>query len=237
LSEADWHLLEATRSLERFLDRSRTTSLRRFTDRLSPQMGAHAVERTLRQEWHRYVTEVAAWTPQSWQPTVLWVAHLPDLPVIDHLRRREMPNWAREDPIFAPFAGLDPQGHAATTRSTPLSALLLLQNGTTGLADRWLAHWRSLWPDRHRSDAQWLNKLVLLITDHLGRLARADVHETSSTYRRELSRALTLMFRRRAGTPVALFCYLALLALDLERLRGGLVRRRLLDAGYADRAA
>ena len=38
---------------------------------------------------------------------------------------------------------------------------------------------------------------------------------------------LALLFRRHAGTPVAMACEIAAAALDLQRLRAGLVRRLL----------
>ena len=67
LDEGDWRVLEAARSLDHYLDRSRATSLHRFADRLNAQMSSHAIERTLRAEWRRYVAEVAAWAAPAWQ--------------------------------------------------------------------------------------------------------------------------------------------------------------------------
>ena len=40
-----------------------------------------------------------------------------------------------------------------------------------------------------------------------------------------LDQSLTAAFRRHSQQPAAIFCHLGLVALDLERLRGGLVRR------------
>ena len=62
LDEGDWRALEAARSLDQFIDRSRATSLRRFTERLNASMPSHAIERVLRNGWRDYVAEVAGWS-------------------------------------------------------------------------------------------------------------------------------------------------------------------------------
>jgi hypothetical protein len=48
--------------------------------------------------------------------------------------------------------------------------------------------------------------------------------------RRTLQARLTLLFRRAMLDPAAAFAYLALTALDLERLRGELLRRAAFPA-------
>jgi hypothetical protein len=238
LRETDWHMLEAARSFERLLERSQATSLHRFTDRLTAQMTTHAVERVLRQEWHRFVHEISLWTSPAWRAAVRWVAYLPDLPVLDHLRTSSAPDWAREDPIFASLLEGDAREPAAGAHKAALAPLLRSRpRAAAALSERWLAHWRSLWPRGSTSDGRWLNEVVDRVRQNAGHLARADARDASATYRRELARAFTRMFRRHAGTPVALFCYLGLVGLDLERLRGGLVRRRLFEISSAESAA
>ena len=46
-----------------------------------------------------------------------------------------------------------------------------------------------------------------------------------------LRQRITRLLHRRAGTPVAVFCHLALAALELLQLRAGLVRHALINAG------
>ena len=62
------------------------------------------------------------------------------------------------------------------------------------------------------------------------------MQETSAPYRRDLAQTLTRIFRRHGGSPAAVFCHLALVALELERLRGDLVRRRLFEPSHATEA-
>lgn len=237
LRDPEWRMLEAAKTLEHFIERSRSTPLRRFTDHMNAQMTSHTIERILRTEWRGYVAEVAAWTSPAWKPAVLWGAHVPDLTVLDRLLAGDTPDWMREDLVFGPLVGADRQIRAARLEKSPFSPLSPANGGDGGFAERWLAHWRALWPRRCGADCLWLAKLAEVVKAHIGQLARAGAEETSGPYRRELAHALTRTFRRRSGTPVAVFCHLALVALDLERLRGSLVRRRLFGAEYAKGAA
>jgi hypothetical protein len=231
LQEADWRALEAARSLDHFIERARATSLRRFIERLNAGMSSHAIERALRAAWRDYVAEVAGWGPPEWRPAVLWTAHLADLPIIDALLRGEKPEWAQQDAALVSFLQ---SGHGALEK-LPHAPLLPASGREATLARRWFAHWRSLWPRADRQRA--LDSLADTISIHFDLLGRAGRQETSAPYRRELARNVTRMFRRHGGSPIAAFCHLALVALDLERLRGGLVRRRLFTPAPAKEAA
>jgi hypothetical protein len=236
LDEGDWRVLEAARSLDHYLDRSRATSLR-HADRLNAQMSSHAIERTVRAEWRRYVAQVAAWAAPAWQPAVMWVTHIPYLPVLDRLLTGDGLDWMRDDPILARLADVAPQKRIAILEDSALAPLSPANETGGTLEERWLAHWRALWPQRCALDRQWLDKLAEAVADHFERIGRAGPQETSDRYRQDLARTITRVFRRRSGTPVALFAHLALLALDLERLRGGLLRRRLFAVDLAEQAA
>lgn len=237
LDDSDWQMLEAARTLAHFIERSRSMSLQRFTGPLDPQMTSHAIERILRIEWRRYVAEIAAWVPLPWQAAVLWAAHLPELPLLDRLLRGNAPDWARDDPAFAVLANTDPQTRTAAIEASVFLPLARAKPETGGLAERWFGHWRSLWPHRGGSDRRSLLKLAEMARDHTAQLRRAGDQAVSAVHRRAVAQALTRLFRRRSGTSVAAFCHLALIALDLERLRGGLVRRRLFEGGPRPEAA
>jgi hypothetical protein len=231
LPDADWRVLEATRSLDQFIERARGTSLRRFGERVNAGMSSHAIERSLRAAWRDYVAEVSSWAPAEWQPAILWTAHLPDLPVIDALLRGATPAWAQQDPVLIVFLESE---RRALDRS-PLAALLPARDRPVTLAGRWFAHWRALWP--RGSNQAPLMKLAELVEAHVARLARAGPQDASASYRRELAHSVARMFRRHGGAPIAVFCHLALVALDLDRLRGGLARRRLFEPARAQEAA
>jgi len=223
LTEGDWRALEAARSLDHFIDRSRATSLQRFTERLNAGMSSHAIERGLRAGWRAYVAEVAAWCTPEWQAAILWCAPLPDLPILDALLRGEVPDWVRQDTMLAAFTE---RSRDATANKPPLNALLPGAAREATLAERWYVQWRALWPRRAR-DRRALMGLGEAVKGHIARLDLAGPQDASAAYRRALAQGATRMFRRHGGSPVAVFCHLALVALDLERLRGGLARRAL----------
>jgi hypothetical protein len=233
LNEDEWHVLEAAKSIEQFIERSRATSLRRFTDRLHGRMSSDLIERLLRDAWRAYVAEVGAWVPQSWRPSVLWISYIPDLPVLDALLKGESPVWARADAVYVKFTEGDARRSAAALERSPLAPLAAANGGESTLAERWAIHWQSRWPGNRPADHRSLLDLLQRVKNHVERLRHADAQETSNPYRRDLAQAVTRIFRRRSETPVAVFCHLALVALDLERLRGGLVRRRLFEPSHA----
>ncbi len=51
--------------------------------------------------------------------------------------------------------------------------------------------------------------------------------ESGQSFRRHLVRTLTRFFRSHVASPVALVCHVGLVLIDVERLRGGLIRRSL----------
>jgi hypothetical protein len=82
-----------------------------------------------------------------------------------------------------------------------------------------------------------LLELTVTISAHVEQLDGADPRDTSAPYRHALALTLVRLFRKHGGSPAAVFCHLALVALDLERLRGGLIRRRVFAPGNAKEAA
>lgn len=226
LSEGDWRVLEAARSLDQFIDRARATGLRRFAEPLNAGLGSHAIERLLRASWRAYVAEIASWSVAAWQPAILWTAPLPDLPAIDAILKGEAPRWAEQDSLLAGFLAAE---RAAALRKSPLAALWPEPSRQDTIAARWHAHWRALMPAAE-DERRALSELAEAVQVHVAHLAQAGAREKSASYRPALARTVTRLFRRHAGTPVAVFCHLVLVALDLARLRGGLVRRALFEA-------
>jgi hypothetical protein len=232
LCETDWQVLEAARSTENYLDRARHTSLRRFIERLDAQMDAHAIERGLRAAWRSYVQEIADWMPQGWHQAVEWCAYLPDLAIIEGLvSRRALPDWAAEDPVFAALIeSKRPAAHRGAPDGLPLLEPLSAADGT--IAARWLSHWRSLWPGATAPLA--LAPLVAAVEGAFTELKRTAA--TAARCRRELERVLVRHFRRSSETAAAIFCHLGLVVIDIERVRGAILRR-LLFANDAQRGA
>jgi hypothetical protein len=237
LTEGDWRALEAARSLDHFLDRARAMALSRFTAPLNAAMTSHKIERLVRAAWRGYVAEVAAWLDHDWQAAVQWAALVPDLPAVDALLKGDVPAWLKEDTLLAAFAEGEAAQRLVRLENSPFAPLVPAPSREPSLPKRWAAHWRSLWPRLGKADAGALQELAALVAAHNAQLALAMPPATSPPYRNELMIGLTRLLRRHGATPVAVFSHLALTALDLERLRGGLVRRALFAPARAREAA
>jgi len=225
LADGDWRALEAARSLDRFIDRARATSLQRFVEPLNTSMNSHAIERVLRTGWRGCVGEVASWSGARWRPAILWVQVVPDLPAIDALLKGGTPRWVEHDLLLRTIL----EGNRATAPVTfPHAALLPAPLRERTLVARWYAHWRELLPARG-DERRALLALAEAVEAHGERLALAGPSDKSASYHAALAQTAARTFRRHSGTPVAVFCHLVLVALDLARLRGGLVRRALFE--------
>lgn len=237
LTEDDWRALEAAQSFDHYLDRARATSLHRFVDRLNAAMSSHTIERLLGAAWRDYVADVAAWLGRDWQAAVQWTALAPDLPAIAAVLKDDIPAWLKDDPRWADVAESDAPQRLARLAMSPFAPLLPAADRSAGLAARWTAQWRRLWPASAKSHARALAELTQLVIDHHAQLTASLPPDTSAPHRLDLARRLTRLFRRHGASPVAVFSHLALVALDLERLRGGLIRRRLFEPARAQVAA
>ena len=237
LQETEWRAIEAARSIDQFIERARASRLRRFMERAQARASSHGIERMLRDAWHGHVTEVAGWVPTAWRQAVTWTLYFPDLPIIDALLRGQAPAWIEQASILVQLAETDSRKRNAALANSLPEPLVASGAREQTLAARWYAHWRSLWPQHRTADHESaLLELAETVNAQAERLDRAGTQEISSPYRRDLARSVTRIFRRHSGSPAAVFCHLTLVALDLERLRGDLIRRRLFEPGYATEA-
>lgn len=223
-----WQSLEVSQGLSHYLHSVRATSLRSSVQTLSEHADAHVIERSLRKDWQRQVEQMTTWLPTRWQQAVLWVRTAVDLPAVVHLMRGgSVFSWMREDPALQAIAAADADTRLRELSATEMAPLAdQLADSKTAVA-AWVAHWRSLWPPQPSQHAG-LEKLSQHLRDHMGVMQSADVAVSEMTAQKErLERQLVRLIRTHQQRPVAMFSYLGLLALDLQRLRGGLVRRAL----------
>jgi hypothetical protein len=89
----------------------------------------------------------------------------------------------------------------------------------------WGARWRALRPPIRPHHRPGLAAAEALVRRHRAAMASPEVDALLA--RAALARDAARLFRRHAAEPASALCHLVLLALDVERLRGGLVRRRL----------
>jgi hypothetical protein len=231
-----WVQIRGARSFGAVLETLRASPLRRWVTAIPVDADSDEVELRLRAELRTCIAEVAGWMPDEWQSALAWTAHLVDLPAVVRLASGEPPlPWMRRDAVLQQYA--EPDARRAALRNGPLEPVVrAVEAQTAEAAGRrpapleavaravWLDEWRRRWPDRTGEDALALEELVRLFTRHLPRFSELGPEEATAL-RRDLQTQVEVRFRRHALTPVAAFAYLALVALDLERLRGQLVVR------------
>lgn len=215
LSADTWSLLESSVGLSQFLHHVRGTALAPRVEHVSATTSPHAIERFLRREWHAEVESAAHWVPGRWRPAVAWTARLAELPAAGYLLHGGEPQpWMADDPVLSAFASDAPAA---------LPAALEAAGYGDGL-EAWLRHWRRLWPGDTRGRAA-LEELVLTV--HRQAVRRGG--RTDDDWRSGLERRAVNLLRRRRDQPVTVFCHLLLCALELHRLRQGLLRRALFN--------
>jgi hypothetical protein len=203
---AFWQVLEASRGAAHFLALARTGALVRWTEGLDDRCDAHAIERQLRLHWRRHVEEVARWLPPRWQAATQWFGVLGELALVDADPARR----AQALPMLglAPFVAL-----GASRRASDTAAL-------------WRDEWQRRLPPDH-GDLRLLHRPAELLLPRLRAADGARGTDASAA----VQATLRLLFRRHAASAVAVFAHLGLVALDVERLRGGLVVRCLFARG------
>jgi len=201
-SDALWQRIETTRELAAVLDLARSSALARWVGSLGAQDGVHTIESALHRQWHEQVREVAAWMPLAWQQAVRWCAALIDLPLVQHRARGgSSPPW-QDDALIGDMASFaDPER----------------------VLEAWFERWRALCPDEPGRSAIE-QQLLPLLAAHAAAFAAPSARD-GWALRRALQVRLAALLRRAIAEPMAAFVFIALTALDAERLRAELVRR------------
>jgi hypothetical protein len=223
LSADTWGLLESSVGLGQFLLLVRGTALAPCVEHFSAVTSPHVIERALRSEWHREVESAEPWVPARWRAAVAWTAWLAELPAVSHLLNGGAPlPWMAEDPMLSGFASEDTDSvRAAIEESLPG---LVEDGGSDPARPAWLQHWRRLWPDDAAGDPA-LEHLVSLVR----RYSTGDDGNEAGDWRNSLVLHTLRILRGHREQPVTVFCHLLLSALELHRLRQGLLQRALFN--------
>ncbi|WP_130471545.1 V-type ATPase subunit [Candidatus Magnetaquicoccus inordinatus] len=213
LDEHGWRRLEMVMPFRLFLKNARETSLAPWLQTISENDEPSLLEQRLRETLHHELQDLCHWSPPQWQAAIRWTSHLWLLPAWQQ-------RW-RGQPL--------PPG--VTLPDDPaMNALHSSWKNGTPLEEGWLWHWQGLWPQRNKQESRALHNLLRLLQQHrLLFAALPDAHAARQA-RLQLQQQLREQFRRAAGQPAAIFIYLALAALDWERLRGNLLLRALFHA-------
>ncbi len=233
LDEPDWRRLEANRDLGLYLAAVRSTTLSDWVSSFDTTHDCHTFERVLRAQWQRYVDAVAGWHPVAFQAWLAWLAWLPGLSLMAQLARpNPAPAWMLADPVYGPLAPGTPAERAAALANTALVPLASALAGRNSALAAWSAHWHALRPRLDARAELLLERLLEALQGHEEDLKRAV--GSAEPLRRALAHRFHRLLRIAAGTAIVTLCHLGLVALDLERLRGGLARRYLFPAGQTE---
>jgi hypothetical protein len=220
-----WERIEPVRDFPALLEAARATPLQHWLQGIGAHSGAHEIEATLRSRWDALVAEVADWMPEAWQPAIYWCSSLPYLPILLHLARREAPlPWMHNDPLLRDLCGNDAAVARAALAAGPWAPLARAWPTPDALPAAWRTEWLRRMPRRGGGDPRVLEGLMRTLTAHLAANATASVRE-GWALRRALQARLATHFRRALVDPAAAFIFLAVSVLDVERLRGELLRR------------
>jgi hypothetical protein len=233
-----WNQIRSARSLPALLETIRASPLRRWAEAIAHDADADDIELAVRAVLRDAIDEVAGWLPEAWQHALRWCGHLVDLPAIERLARGEPPSpWMRRDPVLQAYAEADSDARRAALRAGPLAGIVAAIESAAaegpaksagGLAAvprrAWHEEWRRRWPRDAEEESAPIEALAAAFERHLAQFAGQPVEDAWSL-RHAFEGELRRRFRRQALTPAAAFTYLALVALDLERLRAHLVTR------------
>ena len=220
-----WRRIAHVRALPALLDAVRASALSLWMRGIGSHSTPHEIERVLRGHWRELVAEVTAWMPEEWQPAVRWCGVLVDLPLMQHLARGgAVPAWMHDDPVYNDLAERESGGFGATPADKALAPLAAAWTDPDRIGTLWLAEWRRRIPESQRAGNATMDEVRRALDAHLAAI-RDRTARDGWPLRRTLQARLALLFRRAVVDPSAAFIFLALAALDLERLRGEILRR------------
>jgi hypothetical protein len=225
-NEEVWRQLEGVGDLTNYLHVVRRSSLRQWVLGLNSSGDSHNTEQLLRSRFRSYVDEVTGWLPSDWTEPTRWIKRLPDLPALQHLLAgNTAPDWMLKDPILSEFAIEHRELRLEAFRQSDCVELAAAWQKGSSLPDAWLKHWQQLMPANALKDAG-TRHMIKLYRSQLTPNTDLSAADTNHQHH-QLEAHLKALFRRYSFQATAAFAHLGLIALDLEKLRSGLVRRAL----------
>lgn len=230
VGESTWQTLYSLINLDAWLEQARTTPLRNWLAGITPTTGVHEIERLLRTRMRDLISEVAAWVPTAWRPAVQWTGMLIDLPAVAGLLQGQpAPAWMLADPRYRHLAVAEPALRARVLAQGPLAPLAVaISKGElsgTGWRRWWVDEWHRRFPRREPR----LERLARDLELQSQNMAQPATDAWAA--RRELAERAGHLFRRGFMTPLAVFAFLLLQALELERVRAEVLKRALFEVG------
>lgn len=242
-----WRQLRSARSLQSALDVVRGSPAAPYVAGIAMGGTIDSTELAFRQHLRARIREAADWAPGLWRAAVLWTEALPDLPALQRLLSDERPPiWLRADPQLAGYVAPERAARRALIAQGPLGGLVAaaevvaLQKakpraavGLHPLLQTWSQQWQRRWPECSGDQQVALQSLLRSVRTHLQVFAHLPV-ELASAARASLAERVQRLLHSAPAQPVALFAYLLLIALDIERLRGEFTLRAAAPALVAE---
>jgi hypothetical protein len=225
-----WLKLHNILDLGSYLQTAQQTALRPWVLGLSSTYNSHDIEQALRQKYRQHVDEVASWMPVKWHRPLQWIKRLADLPTLQYLLAGGEPlEWMKSDPEISDFTGDDVQLRVQHIRTAGNQALVDSWQQHGSILSGWLSQWKSIRPESIYFD-QGQKQLEKLLLEQVQLQTRQQGKTLPGDYEIMLDR-LRLVFRRSAFQPAAVCAYLAIVAIDVHRLRSDLMLRLLFQDG------
>lgn len=224
VDENVWLRLHNIRDLGSYLQTAQQTPLRPWVLGISTTHSSHEIELTLRQKYRHHVEEVAGWMPPGWRAPLRWVRRLADLPVLQYLVAGGEPlDWMRSDPEFGDFTADDPLMRVHAMRDAGCWPLIDSWQQDGSMLPGWQKQWLRMRP-KNRFYESGLRRMDRLLLEQMQQQGRQQTTPLPTDYQAFGDR-LRKVFRRYAFEPAGVCAYLAIVAVDLHRLRSDLMQR------------
>lgn len=235
---AVWLKLQNIHDLGSYLQTAQQTPLRHWTLGISATHSSHEIELTLRQKYRGHIDEVANWVPASWRKPLHWLKRIHDLPAMQYLASGGTPlDWMKQDPELADFTDASQDMRVQAMREAGCASLVDALHRDGNLLEGWMREWHRIRPrSKHRDHGfseleRLINQLILSQTRSRTR-TEAQAHNQAhsqddmlATDYDAISNRFRRIFRRHAFQPASVFAYLAIVMIDLQRIRSDLLQR------------
>jgi hypothetical protein len=221
-----WFQLHGSGDLASYLLVVRRTSLRHWVLGMNVSQSTHEIEQSLRDQLREYIDEIATWLPTDWRDSFRWISRLADLPALQHLLAgNAAQSWMLSDPRLRDFTSEEKELRLDAIMGSDCYRLAESWKKGHSLTDAWLDHWQHLLPE-HSLKGGGITQMARLYREFLLLPSNHEIADTAQQHL-NLQTRLTSLFRHFSFQPTAAYAHLGLVALDLARLRSGLVRRAL----------
>jgi hypothetical protein len=224
-ADADvWLKLQNIHDLGSYLQTAQQTPLRHWVLGISATHSSHEIELTLRQKYRLHVDEVVNWVPASWRKPLCWIKRLAELPILQYLAAGNKPlDWMVLDVDLGNFTSDDPAARLQAMREAGCSALVEAWLRDGYMLEGWIREWNRVRPKSKITDTGFTH-----LEKQIHQLIHTQLHQQSDILLTDYENAFNTfrrLFRRYAFQPAGVCAYLAIVAIDLHRIRGDLMQR------------